>query len=125
MKNKNPFDTTQSLLTEAWFEIENNKFMVNKILSTSPLTFEIAVRANKYLSLPNWAVTGLLNNAIKKNRLVPKFFWVKKESVNEPKLCSKLSSHFSTNKKHTEQIIKLLRKMGIEPEQYFGLKEGD
>ncbi|HUU89446.1 MAG TPA: hypothetical protein VMX17_17060 [Candidatus Glassbacteria bacterium] len=123
-KNKSPFETVIELFTSEDVEV-SNPFLVNRILSYQPDTVLLAIEINKYMSrLPGWAIKAVFNIGIRKRRKRPYLNYPKSSKLNKNQILirSKISKAFCANNTYADQIIKLIKKQGEEPEKYFGLK---
>ena len=120
-----PFDIVKKLFTQNDVPV-NSPFMVNRILSFMPETFELSIRMNRFATrLPPWAVSACYNLSIPKRRRYPYMRYAKKGKTKEVKLKAKIRRTFCVNEYHANQIIELYRKLGEKPESYYGLKEGE
>lgn len=122
-KDTSPFTIANELFTRG-VEV-NNPFFVNKILSFQPATILLTIEVNKRLSrLPLWAVNAIYNSGIIKKKSGPYIYYPKFTKVKKghKQLRRKISSLFHTGDRHSDEIIELLKKMGKQIDDYFGMK---
>lgn len=120
------YDEFKAVCTTDNFTL-TNPFMINRFLSFAPATFYIAQQVNMYSSrIPRWAVETIYRYCIKMQK-APWIKYAKKNPIlsKEPLLRTKISETFCCNDKHAIQTIQLLRRMGKNPESYYGLKKGE
>lgn len=102
----------------------SSQFMINKFLSTTE-NFKISEVCNKYINrIPNDLLVLIYRNYLKEKR-TPWVKYIKKTKEKSPKLKQKIEATFCCNKRYTNQIIQILSKEGYEPENLFGLKNGE
>jgi len=125
MKKINPFETVEKIFSTKNVEV-TNPFFVNKILSYQPDTVLLTVELNKYMSrMPSWALKAIFSIGIKKRRSRVYLNYPqksKKIDKNQQLLKNKISSTFCVNENHANQIIRILRDIGEQPEKFFGIK---
>ena len=124
MGKSNPFEIVKKIFVEDKVKIQNH-FFVNTLLSFIPDSLLWSIEVNKYLGVPSWALDSLFVAGVKKRKTPPyKIPYIKKTTSKQTLLQEKISITFCTNPKHSQQIIDLLKKQGLEPESFFGLKKG-
>jgi len=101
-----------------------NMWMVNRFISGSPISFEIAQELNLYLSrLPDWAAAMFLYRTIPKTERAPWLVYSKKQVLPYPEeLIAKISGCLNCSTISAIQYISLLENSGVDTYQLFGLK---
>jgi hypothetical protein len=126
ISDRNPFDEVKALFSkEHGFVDVARPFMVNKILSFQGPTCPLAIKINERMNgMPKYLFNMIVNLGVPQRKKIYMNFpkRMKKENV---KLRQKISETFCTDPYHSNQIIDILRRMGENPEEYFGLKEGE
>lgn len=127
ISTRNPFDEVKALFSKEYGKIKLVRpFMVNKLLSFLPSTFLLAKDVNEHLNgMPKYLYNMILNIGVEKKEGDVYLRYPKKIKKTDEKLRQKISETFTTNYYHSNQIIDLLRKRGVNPEEYFGLKKGE
>jgi len=122
----NPFDSAKQIFVKDKVKVQNH-FFVNTILSFIPESLLWSIEVNKYMSkIPVWALNGLMSAGIKKKKSPPyRIPYIKKDSQKKSVLQEKINVTFCANQIYTKQIIELIKKQGLKPESFFGLKKGE
>jgi len=121
----NPWDEAKRVVTDRGKLDIKSPWMVNKILSFSPVTLMDAINLNEVMGKLRPEHINLIFECFPKRNKAPFFRNIRKEKEAEPKLVEKICKHYCVNKYHADQIIDLLREQGEHPESHFGLKEGE
>jgi len=122
----NPFDTVKKLFKGEEEVHVDSPYMVNRILSFLPETFDLSLSMNRLNTrLPEWAVDLCYNICVPKKRTKVYLRYAKRAKVKDKKLRRKICQTFYVNERHANEIIKLVKDIGGKPETYFGLKEGE
>lgn len=119
-----PFEEAKALLTGEKVTT-SAPFMVNRILSFTPMSFIHALEHNRVMGRIPKAWSDLIFQCVPTTKRAPYLKYAKKKKEKEPKLVQKVCDHFCVNKYHADQIIDILRRQGESPEALFGLKKGE
>lgn len=126
MQENNPFSVAKKIFVKDKVAIQNPFFM-NTILSFIPVSLLWSIEVNKYMfRVPTWALNDLISVGIKKRKVPPfRIPYIKKDSNKKSILQEKINNAFCANEIYTKQIIELIKKQGLKPESFFGLKKGE
>jgi hypothetical protein len=121
-----PWDEAKAILEGQDIEVKNI-FMLNRLLSFVKDTFLLTIEVNRYQGkIPHWAIVSIFKHSIKPRRSAPYIKYAfNKSKKRDTILVQKLSSHLCCSESHARQTIELLKKIGKNPESYFGLREGE
>jgi hypothetical protein len=122
--NSNPFEDVKKLFNGEEIKV-SSPFVVNKILSFSPITFILVRNHNKVIGKIPKSWSDKIFQCVTKRNKIPFIRYAKKRRETEKKLIQKICCHFVVNEYHAIQTIDLLRRQGEEPEKYFGLKRNE
>lgn len=121
------FDETKKIFLSKDFTLKN-PYMVNRLLSFIPETFELATLTNRYIGkVPKWAIYAIYKNCVPKYKGsdAPDLYYEGAKKAAEPLLTQKVATELCCSTLHARQTIQMLRKWGHKPEQFFGLKKGE
>lgn len=118
------WNDVKSLFTKNRIPDPKSLYILNRILSYSPLSFNAANRANRYIGrLPNWATVQYLYYSIPKQQRSPWINYDKYQKDEKSEVISKVAAHFCCSKYHAEQIVQILiLREGRNPHSDFGIE---
>jgi len=123
--DRNPFDETKALFTKYERLEVIRPFLVVKLLSMLPATFLLAIQVNDLSNgMPKYLMNYILWHGVPRRKNPGQLRFIKRKKKEEVKLKQKISETFCTAPYHTNQIIDLLRRQGVKPESFYGLKKG-
>ncbi len=99
---------------------KSNGFVITRILSSNMYSFWSAVEANNRTGLPLWALIYLFWYHIPTIETKPRFYFPKMKKTKKEKIRRMVQQQFNCSDYHSEQVMSLLKKQGINIEERFG-----
>lgn len=121
----NLFDEIKAVFTKKDVKF-SSPYMVNRFISFSPF-FWVIERMNKFVNLPQWAISSLYKHSFPKMNEAPYMRYIKipNDMKKNAKLIPKICTSLCCSKDSAREFIMLLELKGYEPWKFFGLKKGE